>query len=1025
METVFISILFVATASILAVMLIKKRKREKLNEMLSNIEADVADALAHQKSLLDFKSGYLMKKDWDVALESSRSLFKGLQSIPKEAIDVHSKRDMFEEFIKNHSDLNLREIRNAEYEDAELQACDGMLSNIDGKSLDTQQRTAIVVDEYNNLIIAGAGSGKTLTVVGKIKYLVERRGVRPEDILVTSFTRKSVNELDERIRNAGIDNVSCKTFHKIGLERLGKIGVANENELRNCVKHYLCEEILKHSDQMSAYIEFYGCYKHIPKDYSEYKNDGERMESLKATNLETIKGRLDTIKGERVKSLEELMIANFLFLHGVSYEYERNYSGNYETNGRAYQPDFYLCDYDIWLEHFGVDEYGRCPWMASSIEERKYIEDMEWKRGVHTNNGTRLIESYSYWNKNHGFLNNISKLLEGSGVKLVKDHKILADVYERLAVDDKNIKDAVSLISTFLSLAKANNISMDEAVEYGRKAFKGDGFMWHRFKLFMTFTKPVLNIYKQTLAIKEQVDFDDMINAASAKIAAEGISENYDYIIVDEYQDISKSRFELIKAIREKCNAKLICVGDDWQSIYRFAGSDISLFTEFEKSVGYCKTMKIERTYRNSQELVDVASAFIERNSAQIHKEMRSEKHEKIPIIVSFDGNMASGLERSLANIVKKRKGVAGSVLVLGRHNFDIETAYPDFRKRDSYSNDHISLKRDRITGDVHISFRGINDITFMSVHRAKGLEADDVIVLDLINDMYGFPNRVEDDPILDILLMSKDAFEFAEERRLFYVAITRTKNDVYLVSDSMKSGNGPSPFVMELKQRSHEHIGIFKGKGGDLRHPVLCPRCGTGRLVVRKNSYSGKRFLACTNYPFCEKSYDQIEIIEDKLKCPSCGGWMIRRRRDSDSKPFFGCSNWPECSATYDATEDYKPSYASSSSNYYHARLQSSTSRRNGTSKGSQKNKKTCPECGAPLKLIRNKKDGSRFYGCTRFPTCGYKINADFPSRKSQKCSKKCPRCGAPLKELTNKKDGSVFYGCVRFPKCRYTKNK
>lgn len=1006
-----------------------KKKKERIVHHLTSLTPKLEAALSAQTALLEFKNGYLMKRDWEKLLKESIGLFNELSSIPLENREAHPNANHIARFINNHTDKHLRETRNAEFKAYELKVCDAMLSDIDGKSLDAQQRDAVVTDEYSNLVIAGAGSGKTLTVVGKIRYLVDRWNVRPENILVTSFTRKSVNELSERIEKAGIEGVSCKTFHKIGLDRLGKVGIANNNELKRCVKDYLREGIHTHPDQMAAYIKFYSCYKYLPKDYSAYKSDGQRMEELKAIDLTTLKGqlaivggKLDTFQGEQVNSLEELMIANFLFLHGVSYEYERVYPGEYDDFGRAYQPDFYLPDYEIYLEHFGVNEQGRCPWIETSIEEQKYIDGMQWKRDVHERNSTRLIESYSYWNKDHNLLNNLRTLLETNDIVLAEDDQVLSDAYRCLSRDDKHLRSVTSLVTTFLSLAKANNLSIAEIGDRGREAYKDDGYMWHRFELFMTFAEPIMEAYQQSLADKGQVDFDDMINMAAAKIGAEGIPERYTHIIVDEYQDISKSRFSLIKSIRDACGARLMCVGDDWQSIYRFAGSDVSLFTEFGDYVGFHETMKIERTYRNSQELVDIASSFVERNPSQIHKEMRSGKHEDMPVVINMKPDMAQGLESALDSILS-REGYSGRVLVLGRHNFDIETAYPNFRERDSYERGSMSLKRDRKTGDVHIRYRGYGNIVFMSVHRAKGLEADDVVVLNLTNGMYGFPNRVEDDPIFQVLLGKADKYEFAEERRLFYVAVTRTKNDTYLVTGSLEQGVGPSSFVEELKASGNDHIAILQGKDEDLWHPALCPRCGTGTLVVRTNSQTGKNFLGCTNYPFCNRSYSQTEIIEDKLKCPSCGGWMVRRRRSEDGNPFFGCSNYPDCKATIDATYDYKPtnpslkptarSYSQSSSGTPHRGSHSASS-----------SSDSCPRCGAPLKLLKNSKDGSNFYGCTHYPSCRYTRSVGDSHRRGG-ASMRCPRCGSPLKELTNKKDGSVFFGCTRYPKCKYTRSK
>lgn len=1019
-----IAVILIAASAIIALTL-RRKSQAKIAACLDELIPELVTALSAQERLLDFSSGYLMKKDWDALCSANAPLLGAIMSFPEKIRQTHPRCEDIERFAKNCSDARTRAARNEAFKSNEIAVTNEMLSDVNGKSLDAQQRDAVVTDEYNNLVIAGAGSGKTLTVVGKIKYLVERWGVQPENILVTSFTRKSVNELSDHIERAGIAGVSCKTFHKIGLDILGEVGVSNENELKKCVVNYLRKEIHAHPDQVSAYIEFYGCYRHLPKDYSEYETDGKRLEELKATDLTTIKGQLDTLNGERVKSLEELMIANFLFMHGVNYEYESVYPGEYDHFGRAYQPDFYLPDYDIYLEHFGVNENGRCPWIETAIEEQKYLDGMAWKREVHAKNGTRLIESYSYWNKDHDLLNKVGVLLESNGVALVDDKEMLASVYSQLSQDNKHLRSIVALVTTFLSLAKANDASMAEVADRGREAYKGNGYMWHRFELFMSFVEPIMALYQQTLSDKGQVDFDDMINLAADKINQEGAREYYSHIIVDEYQDISKSRFALIKAIRDACGAKLLCVGDDWQSIYRFAGSDVSLFTDFGQYVGHHETIKIEHTYRNSQELIDIASAFIERNPSQIHKKMHSDKHERMPAIITMKEGMAEGLESALDSILS-HENYSGRILVLGRHNFDIETAYPEFKGCDTYQSGSMSLKRDRRTGDVRLTYRGYANIIFMSVHRAKGLEADDVVVLNLQNATYGFPNRIEDDPILQILLGRSENFEFAEERRLFYVAITRTKQSVHLVSGSLESGNGLSPFVEELKKGNGGHIGIRQKKGEDLWHPALCPRCGTGRLVVRTNSQTGKSFLGCTNYPLCEKSYSQTELIEDKLKCPSCGGWMVRRKREEDGAPFFGCSNYPDCSATIDAEGSFNPGSIAKQTGPSSMRY--GTIALHGSMRGGrtgEDHSETCPKCGSSLKLMKNSKDGSLFYGCVSFPSCRYTRNAEGEPSTCRSRAMKCPRCGAPLKELTNRKDGSVLYGCTRFPKCKFTRSK
>lgn len=1015
MEIVAVIIVILIVAALAAVLF--KRQNEKKQceaeeaerKRLEEIEAQKAfevefNAFLQKYELLkneldplfSIDYGYLTKRAWDRFVPRIRESIDTLNAFPDKYSEVYSYEE-YQEYLSRFNPLRTWfKGRNAAYIEREKEVYSHLFQDIDGKDLDDQQIEAVITDEDNNLVIAGAGSGKTLTVVGKLRYLTERRGVQPSEILVTSFTRKSVGELAERIEKAGIKGVSCKTFHKIGLERLGKVGVANENELRNCVFHYLRKGILDQPEQMSAYIEFYGCYKHMPKDYSEFESEGERFKELKAESLVTLKGQLDTLQGERVKSIEELMIANYLFLHGVNYEYERNYSGDYETEGRAYQPDFYLTDYDIWLEHFGVNEHGRCPWIEAPVEEQKYIDGMKWKRNIHEANGTKLIESYSWWNKDHDLINKLQALLAANGVELTEDEKLLGDIYGVLSGDDKYLRSMASLVTTFLSLVKSNNMEMHEVADKGRDAYEDDGYMWHRFELFMTFVEPIMAIYQGTLHDKNQVDFDDMINMAADKINADGCLEAYKYIIVDEYQDISRSRFGLIDAIRKSCGAKLMCVGDDWQSIYRFAGSDVSLFTDFGKYVGYHETLKLERTYRNSQELVDIASKFIERNPEQIRKEMQSAKNEDMPLVISYLPSMVEGFEALLQNIIDEQEGQPGSILVLGRHNFDIETIYPDFKNETTYFGEHIQLKRNRENDDVRISFNGFDDITYMSVHRAKGLEADNVVVLNLINGMYGFPNRIEDDPILRLLLGVEDDFEFAEERRLFYVAVTRTKNRTYLVSGDENSGGGPSIFVDEIVKIGSKHTGLFKSDEQELRDPILCPRCGMGRLVLRQNSQTGNYFLGCTNYPYCENSYSQTEILNDRIKCPECGGWMVRRRNSHDGSSFFGCSNYPQyCYAVISTDENYQP-------------IPKSNNARNANSEFSNQNKSYTSK-------IDNDHSEKSYY----------KSNRSSETNGSTKGGLKCPECGAKLKLRRNNNDGSMFYGCARFPDCRYTRNK
>lgn len=808
-----ISILVVTAIIIKVAVIIRSRKMatRRTLEQLDSLVPEVLTLASKYDDLLSFSSGYLIKKDYDELRADAAPVVATLLKVPAKHRQTHPQAKAIAGLLTRFTNQGLRKQYNNEFKAHERAVCATLFDDVSGRSLDNQQRDAIVTDEYSNLVIAGAGSGKTLTVVGKLKYLVEHWGVDPTEILVTSFTRKSVDELADRIAREGLVGISTKTFHSLGLSVLNKPGVANENELKTCILRYLSSEILESPKIIQAYLEFYGCYRNIPEDYGKFESDGDRIQELKSMDLLTLKGQLygaaeaghDTLQGEKVKSVEELIIANHLFLNEVKYEYEKPYPGEYKSNSnRAYQPDFYLPDYDLWLEHFGINDKGRAPWLGTPGEEKKYLDGIVWKRAVHKQNMTKLIESYSFWNKHNQLIDKLDALLMGSGVALSQNIDELVKHYELLRRDGKLLRSIVELISTFVSLFKANNMTMAAVNEKAMTAYLDDKFMRHRYQLFIAFVGPIIEFYKSILHEKGLVDFDDMINHATQTVLKNGIHEHYKYIIVDEFQDISASRFGLINAIRDKTGAKLVCVGDDWQSIYRFAGSDVSLFTHFDRSVGFHEKLRIENTYRNSQSLIDTASKFITQNPCQLPKVMVSRRPQQnpCPITVLSLKSQIGAVARAIDEILSSGS-FTGSILILGRMNTDWDSL---LNTRDAVqAPDEIlgrfTSRNDTKGGDIDITYRGYSKIKFITAHRAKGLEADEVIVLNLINDKYGFPNKIVDDPLLNLLLADSDDYQYAEERRLFYVAITRTRNRVYLITSHAEIYKGPSVFVTEI----------------------------------------------------------------------------------------------------------------------------------------------------------------------------------------------------------------------------------
>lgn len=811
--------------------------------------------------------------------------FKNKSKYYKNESNVKEFNEIFNDFD------NYIENYNKNYIIKQKQLLQDYFGNIEGKSLDEQQRNALITDEYSNLIVAGAGSGKTLTIIGKVKYLIEQKQIKPDEILLLSFTKKTVDELNVRLKNIGL-NAKATTFHKLGYDIIKKHqsispAVTNDNTLRKVIKQYIDEDIFNDTNALEAYVTYLACYMNIPEENDNFDSLGEKIDVEKGIDFQTLKSKcesdelnkiskakLDTIQGEKVKSTEELTIANFLFLNGINYEYEKPYP--YGDN--IYRPDFYLTDYDLYLEHFGVDENSRANWLTP-LNEEKYIEEMEIKRQKHKENNTKLLETYSYYNRDKILLDKLREMLENENV--IFKPRDIKSIYSKVASNDKNFgKEITKLIETFINLSKSRKLNYEDisAIFTDRNKTRNK-FMLERQEMFLKFALQVLKRYDNKLNEICEIDFNDMINQSTDLVKINKPDFNYRYIIIDEYQDISFSRFKLIKEIRDLTKARLVCVGDDWQSIYRFAGSDISLFSNFEKYVGKYELLFIENTYRNSQELIDISSRYIKKNKAQIDKAPKSIKESlDNPIKLVYYSN--EDAEQVLINEIQTLINLYGnkSILILGRHGFDIN----DFIKKTKDSKILYNERNDKI------EIKGLEgyEIKYITVHKSKGLEADNTIILNLRNHILGFPNKMNDDPMLSLLLSDYEEYRFAEERRLFYVALTRTKNKVILMLPI-----DASLFAEEIIIDNN----LIFSTNNDKLSKTKCPYCKTGHLLIRQQSASNNQFLGCSNYPICNQTYSNIDILENSILCSGCNsGFMVKRKGQFST--FLGCTNYPKC---------------------------------------------------------------------------------------------------------------------------------
>lgn len=462
-----------------------------------------------------------------------------------------------------------------------------LLDNINGYPLDINQRKAVITDEISTLLVAGAGSGKTLTIIGKIRYLIEVKKVKPSEILCISFTREATKSLKNKLLSNYSYEIDVYTFHKLALN------------------------IISDKNKVS--------------------------------------------------------ISN----------------------------DFLL----------------------------KYI-----------------VNEYFY---------------------LIEDKDILK------FVEKENLEQLKKLIITFINIFKCNNYSIDKFLKINGN------------KYLLSIIVNIYMLYEEELKSTGKMDFNDLIKYATEEVNKNGINKKYKYIIIDEYQDTSYVRYKLIKSIIDKTMAKLLVVGDDWQSIYRFSGCSLNMFLDFRKYFKKSKMLYINNTYRNSFELISVTSKFIMKNKRQISKNLNSKKRLKKPIKILYED------KDILYKIIKK---VKGNILILGRNNNDI------------YNYLNVDIDKDGYFNYKDIKAR------YLTVHKSKGLEEDNIIIINLYNKINGFPNKIKNEKIIDQLSQNNKVYPYDEERRLFYVALTRTKNNVYLIVPKNKS-----IFVNEIEKDSKKYIEYIK----------------------------------------------------------------------------------------------------------------------------------------------------------------------------------------------------------------------
>jgi DNA helicase-4 len=774
---------------------------------------------------------------------------------------------------------------------------------IEKNPLTDKQRMACVTNDDHNLVIAGAGTGKTATLVSKAGYLVESGIAKPENILMLAFGNKAAAEMNDRIKDRIpfiSQSLKASTFHALGNEVIAKHygfkrSVTPFTEQPSLFSQFIDDALNERAENDSQFkfnlVHYFSSLSTPGKSALDFKSIEEYNEFLSSC-------RLITLNNEWVKSVGELRIANYLALNGIKYEYEANYKFNTRSvERRQYQPDFYLPDADLYIEYFGLDEYNNT---APYIDNDEYLASLEWKRELHASKETNMLELYTYQLKRGQ--------LQSSLKAALTDYEVISTPVEIDALfkqlkekNESQWQGFIDLLQRFLGLYKEGQYDTTMV----RNKLSGSGYDIERTEAFLSIFESILSVYQEHLVNTDCIDFSDMIAEATDIIEKGFFYHNYTHILVDEFQDISGGRAKLLKTLlASKTNIRLFAVGDDWQSIYRFNGADLALFTEFAQTFTPATAVQLDKTFRFNDKIHAVSSQFVMVNPAQIKKQIVTHIHTNAPAVRLVDikkdmRNLKSiinvkerknqaymvSLRRALATLNRSadKKGKVASVLIIGR-----------FRQENTPQLKGIDISQ--------LPYSYLN-IRFVTAHASKGLEADYVVLFGI--DTGSFPSTRENDELIDIVLPNKEHFIHGEERRLFYVALTRAKHFVYVLFDGDKS----SPFLSEMAKFGLQYV---DNKLAPQLAKWSCRQCKTGELRPFTTKYN-KMLYKCSFAPACGTLVNSCKHCNSPLevnvkgfrRCRGCGeieigclrcgiGTMVARcENDSNRETFYGCNRF------------------------------------------------------------------------------------------------------------------------------------
>jgi len=779
---------------------IAKSIDERIEQRECTIEEQVEEIL--------HSGTYLTHNEKERCLKTMVSFEEDLNHCDKKNIlerrIIEEKRKKLKQYFQTISDYNKNfiEQRKKDYR---------YLWNKGLLALDDEQQTAIITDDKHNLVVAAAGSGKTEALITRIAYLIARKpdGILPNRILAIAYQRKAKEEIEQRLRDRfNIKNVNVRTFHKLGKDILEETGrefrrtdIVDQNKKHEIIQKIFNNKIRNESDFYELFLQFVKTLHD-----KEAKDDGEtKAEAL----IYSRERAYYSINNTRVNSRAEKEMLDFFLTHNLN---GKNIAVKYEPDVDGFRPDFYLLQYDLFIEHWALSEKGEVPdWFSQSTEE--YIKSMEMKKKWFAEHDKPLVETFAY-EYDEDNPDRFIELLENRVIKQLQarhggNFEFALKTYEEIVdVAWQSYRTPIDDIVNFITTAKTYGLTPSKIADRLQR------MQWTRKQLaFGSLALPVYSVYEDLLKTHDEIDFEDMINNAIEALDGDRSlrADVYDHILIDEYQDISAQRYKLIKKLLE-CNpkCKLFCVGDDWQSIMGFSGSNLNFFVNFGKFFENPAITEISTNYRSVKSIVNAGADLIKNNSScQIQKSTLSNRDDARPIRVlksphkvEYKGNYNHQTVEDCLNRITNyiEHGCSPrDILVLTRcmrtrvaHGYRFLSIIRTFTEKAKENGIKIAY------GNAEAQSR----VRLLTGHKSKGLEAKVVFILNVIKDTYGFPCEIEDPSIYEPARENyppQDQKE--EERRLFYVAMTRAKEDLYIYTWEPAK----SEFLEEIENHTQE----------------------------------------------------------------------------------------------------------------------------------------------------------------------------------------------------------------------------